>query len=419
MLALLLSGAGGAADNGEPLPQPLTLADALRHARDVPALQRAGAAEQAAQAGLLSAESLSGTRLTAVGRLRAIEPTYKSGNDDANDSSASLALRKRLYDFGYSDALETSAQTALQASQWQLQHARQQARLAVMRAYFDVLLADLEFARDNEHMAIAFISADRARDRNELGQVSDVDLLELESEFQEVRRKRFASETRQVLTRSRLANAMGRPGDLVSDLVMPQIELPDSMADDFGAFWQQVMQDNPELLGLRAQREAAREQLTAARAAHGPVLSGEIDATWYNRNTASTHPLGGGLVLEVPLFSGGAKDAEIAAAQAQLREVQAALTEAELRLRQQAMDLWMGRNNIRADVQAFEVMRDYRDLYLDRSRALYELELKTDLGDAMTQTSDVRLKLAGALFDWAMTQARMQAMTGRLLEEQQ
>ena len=64
-------------------------------------------------------------------------------------------------------------------------------------------------------------------------------------------------------------------------------------------------------------------------------------------------------------------------------------------------------------------MGNYRDLYLDRSRALYELEVRTDLGDAMSQISDVRLRRARIMFDWAMNEAKLRAMTGSLLEDKQ
>jgi hypothetical protein len=61
------------------------------------------------------------------------------------------------------------------------------------------------------------------------------------------------------------------------------------------------------------------------------------------------------------------------------------------------------------------VRGDYRELYLDRSRALYELEVKTDLGDAMTEMSAVRLDVAHTEFAWMMAQAELAALAGRLL----
>ena len=60
---------------------------------------------------------------------------------------------------------------------------------------------------------------------------------------------------------------------------------------------------------------------------------------------------------------------------------------------------------------------DYRELYLDRSRALYELEVKTDLGDAMTEITAVNLDRARAEFAWLMTLAELDALRGRLIPE--
>ena len=62
-----------------------------------------------------------------------------------------------------------------------------------MRSFFDVILADLQYARDNEAMAGAYIDADRARDRHELKRLSDVDLLQLEAAYQEALQLRTES----------------------------------------------------------------------------------------------------------------------------------------------------------------------------------------------------------------------------------
>lgn len=415
---VLLLGSAAASAELAPLPEPLSLDNALTlSATDTPLLRRAEAGLQSALAGTLSADALDAPTLTARARLRAVEPSYKSLNPDHNDSSASLALRKRLWDGGHSEARQKAAAHGEVASRHRQLHARQQQHLLIRQAFYEVLLADLEFARDSEAMSVAFIGADRARDRAELGMISDVELLDKEAEYQEVLRQRFASESRQRLTRSKLALAMGRPNDLASDLISPEIELPEKKPQEFDAFWQKVLDSNPELLALRADLQARREQLESARQSNGPVLTAELDAAVYNRKTGSTHPLSAGLLLEVPLMDGGRKDAELARARSALYDTEAGLRDAELRLRQEALTLWLRRDTLRADITAFQTQADFRDLYLDRSRALYELEVKTDLGDAMTQTSVVRLNLSAGLFEWDMTQAKMQALVGELLSE--
>ena len=418
-LLVLLAGAPTSAAQPQALPEPLSLEDALTLARpDLPAIELALAARDARAADLAEVESLSGVRLSAIGRLRAIRPSYRAFDRSNNDSSFRVALSKRLYDFGYSDALEESARLAGTGSEWRHLGVRQKAHLAVMRSFFDVILADLQYARDNEAMAGAFIDADRARDRHELKRVSDVDLLELEALYQEALRARTESEAMQRAARSRLAIAMGRPDELVSDLVHPAPPDTASSLPEYEDLLAEVMQASPELKALRAAVEAAEAGVEAARLGHGPVLSGELDASVYNRMTNSTHPLGAALVLEVPLLTGGARDAAIAQARAELRSSRASLTATEHALRQTVLDLWLGLGTLKRQLGALQARGDFRELYLDRSRALYELEVKTDLGDAMTEISALRLDLAYAQFEWLMTQAELAALAGRLLPEE-
>ncbi|HOP15648.1 MAG: TolC family protein [Chromatiaceae bacterium] len=408
-----------AAEELPPLPEPLSLADALAFTRsDVPLIELAQAGREEQAAALAEAQSLTGVRMGVVGRLRAVDVARYSINRDRNDSDARLAVSKRLYDFGYSDAREEAARLAGEGGEWRYLDARQEAHLEVMQRFLDVVLADLQYARDNEAMAGAFIAADRARDRHELKRLSDVDLAQLESEYQEALRLRMQSQTQQRAARSRLAIAMGRPNELVANLIRPAAPDLAAPVPDYETVLAEIRESNPEIRALRAEVESARAKVEAARNDHGPVISGELDASYYNRETNTTHPFGASLVLEVPLLTGGAKDAGLADARAKWRASQARLAAAENALSQEVLDLVLRLGNLRLTIEGLKVRGDYRELYLDRSRALYELEVKTDLGDAMTEISAVRLDMAQAEFDWMMTQARLKALAGRLLPEE-
>ena len=419
LFAALLVAVAAHAETLAPLPEPLTLADAIQLARpDLPAVELAAAAVDEGQAALSAAESLSGARLSAIGTLRVIDPSANADDREANDSHARLALRKRLYDFGYSQALQTAARESGAGNELRHLRARQQSQLDIMRAFFDVILADLQFARDNEAMAGAFIDFDRAQDRHELERISDVELLRLEAEYQRALLVRTDSAAMQRAARSRLAVVMGRPDDLVSDLVRPAAPDIDVELPDYQVLLQEVLQKDPELGALRAEVSAAQAAVSAARSENGPVLTGQIDAAAYNRETSSRHPLSAALVLEIPILTGGARDANIADARAKLRRSRAALRAREYSLRQQVLEHWQKLSSLRTQLKGLAVRGDYRELYLDRSRALYELEVKTDLGDAMTETSAVRLEVAAAEFEWLMTEARLAALAGQLLEEE-
>lgn len=99
-------------------------------------------------------------------------------------------------------------------------------RLEIMERFFDVLLADLSFSTESEAMAVAYIQFDRASVRNELGQISPLRVLELESVYQEILHRRAAAEISQQLTRALLAQALGNPAALPRSLLEPTLSLP-------------------------------------------------------------------------------------------------------------------------------------------------------------------------------------------------
>ncbi len=407
---------GGAAQPVDGV-RPLTLATALAEADTThPDILVSAALRRAAEADLKAAKGIMDPQLSAVGELRYVEPPDGIGDQSHNDSQARLVARQRLYDFGYSRAREQAAGLALDGAGWALLDARQRHRLAVMRAFFDVLLADLRFARDNEAMSVVYVALDRARDRHELGQVSDVRLLELDSEYQQVRQGWARSKSVQRLTRTRLAQLLNRPDDPPTELQMPEpVDVKASLPDD-----QQLitlaLAENPRLKALRVALEAADQAVVAARKQYGPVLRAEAEAGTYERRVGYSNDWEAGLVLEVPLYAGRAKDAAIGAARATRDLRRAELQAAELALRQEVLENRLTLDDLKVRLEQVDVLGDYRELYLDRSRALYEMEVRTDLGDAMVQISAVRLARAEAEFDWRMARARLAALTGRLIE---
>lgn len=397
------------------LPDPLTLEAALALADDPhPALEVASARLDAARAEQQRAGARDGLEIGVEGRLRVIEPSDAAADQDNNDSSARLYLRKRLYDFGQTAALQQAAGQRVSAQSWRYLAERQQRRLDIMQRYLEVLLADLAYARDNEAMSIAFVAFDRGRDRNELGQMSDVELLRLESEFQATRSQWSRSQGQQLATRNRLALALNRPDDLSANLKPPaepdwQQPLPD--VDELTAT---VLAGSPVLAALRARIQAAEAEVDASKAGTNPVLRAEMEAATYNRVLGSSNPLAAGLVLEWPLLDGGSSSADVAAKRAELRRLRAELGAEELTLRQQVLDLHLQLEQMKVELERTAVLADYRELYLDRSRALYEMEVQADLGDAMVQTSAVRYQRAKAMYDWMLARAQLDALAGRL-----
>jgi len=285
-------------------------------------------------------------------------------------------------------------------------------RIAVMQAFFDVMLADLEFARDNEAMAVAYVQADRSRDRNELGQLSDVELLRQESVFQQLRMTRSRALARQRSTRAKLAQLLNRPEQLSSSLEKPDLSSNDQPLPEYEALVATTLASNPGILALRADMEAARLQVQAQRTGRRPVLTGSLGAAANRRDVSSRNPLEAELRLDIPLYDGRRTDAAVARAQADVYRLSAELRQLELDLRQRVLDIWLDIQTLQAQREQVDVFTKSRKLDFDRAQAEYELELKTDFGDALVGQSESELLRAQTEFGLALDWARLAALTG-------
>ncbi|HDP88989.1 MAG TPA: transporter [Thioalkalivibrio sp.] len=398
----------------EPLPEPLSLDQALTLAEAPhPDLATAHAALEAAEARRLGAGAVNDFEANLSLDARWVEPpdiaTYP---DEHNDSRALLTLRKELYDFGRSKGGIEAAEAGVRASEWLLREAEARRHMDIMRRFLDVILADITFERETERMATAYVAMDRARDRNELGQVSDIDLLQLEDEYQATRMSRQAALTNQRATRSLLAQALGRPASLPARLLPPMLPGNDAELPDYETLLAVALRGNPRLLAAREALDDNRQQMAASRAQRYPSLRSEITAGAYEQEFGSRQPFVASLVLDVPLYTGDRVDAAVAGARAGFNRAQADLERTEYWVRQQLLETWQAIQTLKAQREQVLVRQDYRELYLDRSRAQYELEIKTDLGDAMVQQSDARLLAHRTEYELALAWERLAWLTG-------
>lgn len=396
-----------------PLPDPLNLQDALLLAGEAHPILAASRAEleqvEASAASTLARDDIDiGARLVA----RYIEPSSIAYDQDNNDSRATLYARKQLYDFGRTDALESAAETRVVGGEMRFTAELVRYRISVMQAFFEVLLADLEYARDNEAMAVAYVEADRLRDRNELGQVAEVKMLEQENAYQQLRMQRLRSQNRQRSSRARLAQLLNRPDDLPATLEEPPLAENNQPLPDYEQLVAAALANNPRILSLRADVEAARLRIKAERAGSRPVLSGSVSSTAANRDVSSDNPFEAELRLDIPLFRGNRTNAEVARAQADMHRLTATLQQLEHDLRQNLLDIWLDIQTLLAQREQVSVSHDFRSLDFDRAQALYELEVKTDFGDALVGQSKAALLAARTEYALALDWARLSALTG-------
>ncbi len=396
----------------------LTLKDALDAADSAhPDLLMAKADRDSAAADRDIAGSLRDTRIDLEGILRSGRPTA-GVPDFSSDNSIRLTARKTIYDFGRSDDAELAAAYELKAREADLTSTLDQRRLEIMARYFDVLLADMQYTVDNELMAVYYVNYDQGKDRLAQGQISSVELAELESRYQDILLKRNASAERQRLTRAMLANAMNRPGVLPGDLEDPKLPGNQRALPDYEALLPIMLNNNPRLHAQQEMLASSQQRIASLRAETGPTLDAEIEAADYSRAATTRNNYSAGLILSWPLYQGNRSDSRVAREMAHFNKLQAGTEKLKMNLTQALLETCLDITRLQGTARdAARKYTEYRDLRLERSRGLYEMELKSNLGTSMSETSDARLRTRRNEYQLALSFARLEALLGKPLSE--
>lgn len=401
------------------LAAPLTLDAVLAHAdSDHPELELARAQNELAQAEAQLAQSLNDFRLTLDATLRTGRNQFY--NDRYHpDHQIKLNARKTLLDFGRQQASTLAADQERDARGLQLLDTRAQRRLTLMTRYFDVLLADMQDAADTEALAVAYVSWDNAKDRQALGQIAQWELSELEARYLDTLARR--NDVRRGLREKRMAlgAAMNLPGKVgqsamvLDDLVDPKLPDNERELPEFEDLLAKVQAGNPRLAAQKQLLAAAGHRLHGVRADNRPSVEFEAEAAAWSRDALTRDELRAGFNVLWPLWQGGRTDARLGREQARFHELQAQHDKLVVDLRQSLLETRGEIEYLRTHARrSAEINAAYRDQSLDKARAEYEMELKTNLGSSMAETQYAQLKRRAVEYRLALAWTRLEALLG-------
>jgi outer membrane protein TolC len=411
LLASFVVGQCFAASDMKRLPEPLSLSAALAIAAEQnPEVMLAQARAQQAQADRDAAEVREHFQMRFDGGLGRRE---FNGREEENNT-AYLVLQKQLYDFNRT-GLSVAATEAQVAAQQALESlARSQYRLAVIDAYYAVLLADVTYRVENEQLAIEYVNFDHAKDEAKVGKVSALALLALEELYQRTTIRRALAENAQRSTRAALAELLGYPNSLPEEL-----DIPDNSASkkrtipDVKVLQQQALERNAELQAANHLLTAAELKLQSAEQMRMPRIDAIGRTGWHSHvDTLYEGRWRYDLTLTVPIIDGGLKASEVDKAKAELNRVRAQKAGLERQTRQAVLETTLQLETLKSRAGQVKVAGDYAEMVLDQSRTEYQFERKTDLGDSMVRATRAELELMKLERDRAVLWESLQKLLG-------
>ena len=402
----------------DPLPEPLTLEYALQLADSPhPDILIAENYLSFAKDSTKLAESEIGFNVGIDARARIIEPPDVLADYGREDHQAKLFVSKSIYDFGRTSYNVSSKIQNEEIAKLGLEQVKQQRRIDIMQAFFDVLRADLLFARDNEAMAIAFIQFDRAKERQSLGQLSEIDVLEKRNQYLSVREDRYKSEARQRVTRMKMSVLLNKPNQVVSKYLPPKLEYQKYKIVDLDVLKNSALENNSTLRMLRKELQQHQSELKSIRANKLPTITAEAETAVYSRDIGSNDAWRIGVTMSAPLYQGGKVTQLVALKQREIERVNLLIYKKEQEIKQEVLDLWLSLDALAAQLAASKSGSDYRELYLDKARSIYEMEVKTDLGDAMVKLTEAQMFQAETEFEIALVWEKLHQLTQMTLKE--
>lgn len=393
------------------LPSPLTLSALLSIPETLsPELMQIKAQKRYYQSQQASAASEQGLHLNMEGRLGWRQ--YQARDQDHH--RLALHLGKQLYDFGQTQAAVLAKQTRAKAQDLAYQAQAQRFRIALMRAYFDVVLADFQYRIDNEAMAVAYIDFDKAQDQHELNRLSDVTFLRLEAEYERLLTQRRHSEYEQRRTREALANLAGQPGQLPDQLALPELtQLSERKLSTLEAYQAKAIDNHWLLQQMQRELVALQHELTHEQAANRPEIRADA---WGGRLSSYPEQREGhwsvGVSVHYPLYEGGTRKAQVQGVRAKIDQLKAQIAAKEQALRDQVAQVYFDLELAKAKARQYALYSDYADLYFEYNRGVYENEMQTDFGDAMVKLSQSTFNIMQQRFEQALDWAQLDYLTG-------
>ncbi len=300
--------------------------------------------------------------------------------------------------------------------------------LRAAQAYFDVLLAQDNVALSDAQKRAISEQLAQAKRNFEVGTATIVDTLEAQARYDQAVAKEVLDANDLEVKKRALQQIIGKvpPGlTPLGDKMQLARPTPDSIDE-----WVKSGSESSLAVAVsRAALEIAREEVDRSKAGHYPTV--DLSASYnYNRNPANSlgqlvtgtsitsENAGVGLVLSVPIFSGGATQSKVRESVALRDRAEQDLENTQRTVAQAVRQSFLNVTNGIALVRALEQALASTQSQLDSSILGRDVGVRTsvDVLNAQQQVFQTRRDLQQARYGYLMNTLRLKSAAGTLAE---
>jgi len=331
-------------------------------------------------------------------------------------ASAAISLSQLVTDFGRTANLTESARLRARAGEQNVAATRAQIILQVDAAYFGGLQAEAVFRVAQATVQTRQLLRDQvsALASNQLK--SELDASFAEVGLQEAKLARLKAENEVQSSFATLA-ALLDSREMETSLLVDEPS-PGPLAGNSSELIGLALAGRPELLRLRLERDSTMKFAKAERALRYPNISlqGAAGVIPYHDGDLNHDYAAGGVIMNVPLFSGYLYDAREKAAALRAQAAEAALQEEENNVVRDVRIAWLNANNAYERVGVSAKLLEQARLSYTLADARYKVGTSAivELGQAQLSLTSAELTLAAARYEYLIRRSILDFQTGQL-----
>ena len=417
----LLDCAGVRAQTTNALPV-LSLAEARQlalenHPRVVAARYQVGAAEESVKEARSASLPVATLYATAAGADSDSTRILAGGinNPSVYDRLAGgLSVTQLITDFGRTANLQAGSELEALAERDNTADVREQVWLQASTSYYRVLEAQsvLSVARDTVQSRQLLLEQVTTLATNKLKSELDVSFAQVALQEGQLLLERAQNSLD--AAQATLTDSLGLPESRQYQLVEPPPS--DLTSNDVEQLIQTALGQRPDLLSLRAERDAAQRFAWSERDARRPTVSAEgvIGNSPIHDDHLDDNYAAADLNISLPIFSGGLYLARQHRAELKARAADETLRNAEDDVIHDVRLAWLNVNSTRQLEQTTEELVRHASEGFDLANARYQAGLSSmvELSEAQLSLISARIALASAHYELLAQQATLDYQTG-------
>jgi len=365
----------------EQLQAQLTIKEAiLRAFARNPKIAQAAAQIRVGKASLEEAQSAWFPQVSLQGNAGRSHRTDSAGSLN-NNGSGGVTLKQLLYDFGKTGGSIDEQHNLSDAYRYDLYNTLNEVGMQTLQYYLQVKRYQaLAQAARNNIVSLKGVQ-DMADLRAEAGLSSQSDGLQAQSRIAGLNATLATYEAQMRTAQAVLSVLTGVVADSLPDL-------PDSLMQQKISLQSLPYEQSFAVRSAQSKQLAAQDRIRQARAQHWPTVSVQAGRTRYENENSSYWDDQVQLVVDAPIYQGGAVSARVDAAEGDRASTQAAVEASKLDINQRAATAWADLTGAQQRQQAGEAQMQSAN----RARSVYRDEYrlsKRSLNDLLSIEQDV------------------------------